>query len=237
MGEANGSIYQGRDPVELPAYSVPEAARLVGIPVSTARAWTRGQSQGSGEDVKDFEPLIRIDDPDRQFLSFRNLVELHVLAAIRRTYGVSLQNARKAIDFMEQRLGSDHPLACRSMLTDGKDLLTREGARLLNVSRAGQVEMDLVSAYLDRIEFDRSGRLARLFPFTTSQIENDNRAVVIDPRVQFGRPCLTGKGIPTEVVVDRFKAGERIEELAADYELEPSQVEEAIRYERPSRAA
>jgi hypothetical protein len=70
---------------------------------------------------------------------------------------------------MEEHLGRDHPLASRRMLTDGKDLLTREGAELLNVSRAGQMEMDIVSAFLERIELDSTGKLLRLFPFTTSR--------------------------------------------------------------------
>jgi uncharacterized protein (DUF433 family) len=60
---------------------------------------------------------------------------------------------------------------------------------------------------------------------------------VIDPRVQFGRPCLAGTGIPTEVVVERFNAGESIREIAADYEVDPQLIEEAVRYERLPRAA
>jgi uncharacterized protein (DUF433 family) len=123
------------------------------------------------------------------------------------------------------------------MLTDGKDLLTHEGKRLLNVSLYGQTEIPDVEAFLERIEFDGEGRLVRLYPFTTSRIEKDPRAVVIDPRVQFGRPCLAGTGIPTEVVVERFNAGESIREIAADYEVDPQLIEEAVRYERLPRAA
>ena len=59
-----------------------------------------------------------------------------------------------------------------------------------------------------------------------------NSAVVIDPRIQFGRPCLTGTGITTSIIAERFAAGETIAEIAADYDREAADVEEAIRYER-----
>lgn len=210
---------------------------MLALSPSTVRAWLLGQRYDAGGARKLFKPVIEIDDPERRCLSFRNLVELHVLAAIRRQYEVSLQNVRRAVEFMRQRLGSDHPLASQRMLTDGKDLLIHHGGDLLNVSRAGQMEMDIVSAFLSRIEFAHDGALLRLYPFTSTSIDNDARAVVIDPRVQFGRPCLRGTGIPTDVIIDRFLASETIESLAADYGIEPRQVEEAIRYERLPRAA
>ena len=180
--------------------------------------------------------MLKLEDPEGRYLSFRNLVELHVLAAIRRQYKISLQNTRRAVEYMCRRLGGEHPLASHKMLTDGRDLLVHADASLLNVSRAGQVEMDIVQAFLDRIEFGPRGGLVRLFPFTTSSIERDPRAVVIDPRVQFGRPCISGTGIPTDVLIQRFLGGEHIDEIAADYEIDRDRVEAAIRYERLSAA-
>lgn len=231
------AIYGNRDPVELPAYSIAEAAGLLGLSPSTVRAWALGQPSELEGRARPFRPVIEIADERGRLLSFENLVELHVLAAIRRQYGVSLQNVRRAVAFMRKRLRSDHPLASRRMLTDGKDILVHHGEELLNVSRAGQIEMQIVEAFLERIEFSSEGALLRLFPFTTTSIEKDPRAVVIDPRVQFGRPCLSGTGVPTEVVAERFLAGETIGSIAADYGIGPRQVEEAIRYERLPRAA
>jgi uncharacterized protein (DUF433 family) len=231
------SIYGGRDPVDLPAYAILDAARLLGVSPSTVRAWALGQPSDSRDSKKRFQSVIEIADRDEKLLSFRNLVELHVLAAIRRQYGVSLQNVRRAVEFMRKRLRSEHPLASHRMLTDGKDLLVRHAGDLLNVSKAGQIEMDIVSAFLSRIEFARDGALLRLFPFTTTSIDSDPRTVVIDPRVQFGRPCVLGTGIPTEVIAERFQAGERIEDLSTDYGITDRQVEDAIRYERLPSAA
>jgi uncharacterized protein (DUF433 family) len=55
--------------------------------------------------------------------------------------------------------------------------------------------------------------------------------VVIDPRVSFGRPVLAGTGIPTAVLAERYKAGEPIAALAADYHCDTAMIDEAIRCE------
>ncbi len=54
---------------------------------------------------------------------------------------------------------------------------------------------------------------------------------MIDPRVQYGRPVLAGSGIPTAVIAERYKAGESIDALAADYGRDTGDIEEAIRCE------
>ena len=55
--------------------------------------------------------------------------------------------------------------------------------------------------------------------------------VEIDPRVSFGRACITGTGRPTAIIASRFRAGDSIAVIARDCRLKPSQVEAAIRYE------
>jgi uncharacterized protein (DUF433 family) len=55
--------------------------------------------------------------------------------------------------------------------------------------------------------------------------------ISFDPDVCQGRPVITGTGIRTEIVFSRFKAGESIPELAADYFVRCSHIEDAIRYE------
>jgi uncharacterized protein (DUF433 family) len=40
---------------------------------------------------------------------------------------------------------------------------------------------------------------------------------------------LTGTGIPTRAIWDRFKAGESVQELAKDYGVATEAIEEAVR--------
>ena len=56
--------------------------------------------------------------------------------------------------------------------------------------------------------------------------------VVIDPRIAFGRPVIAQGGIATEVIHQRFIAGDSPKEIASDFEVSESIVLEALRFEQ-----
>ena len=56
-------------------------------------------------------------------------------------------------------------------------------------------------------------------------------AIVIDPRIAFGRLTIAGTGIPTSILKERYSAGDSIDELAADYDCDRQSIEEVIRSE------
>ena len=58
-----------------------------------------------------------------------------------------------------------------------------------------------------------------------------SRYITRDPKVKGSRPCIKGTGITTEIVFDRFMAGESEAELAADYNQLDRFIRAAIRYE------
>lgn len=216
---------------ETPSYSIAEAARYLGVSASTLRAWMLGQ--------EGFRAVIDIADPKSKTMSFVNLVEAYVLAGIRRRHGVSLPKTRAAIEYVREQLEVARPLADEQFETNGVDLFVRRLGSLLNVSRNGQQEMaEIMRQYLRRIDRDPSGVPIKLYPLTRPPSQEDQpKLVVIDPRLSFGRPVLSGSGVPTAVLAERFKAGESIESLAADYGLEADAVLEAIRCELNTRQA
>ena len=169
-------------------------------------------------------------------LSFVNMLELHVLGAIRRDHLVHMKQIRRALDFLQRRFGSAHPLVEEAMQTDGKDLFVRKFGQLIVASREGQGAMEeILEAHLQRIERDAHGLAIRLYPFTRRGTDSP-RIVSIDPMVAFGRPVITGSRIATADVADRFKAGESPEDLAMDYDRTPEEICEAIRCELDAAA-
>lgn len=223
----------------MPAYSLAEAAHYLRLPPSTLRAWVRGQRYRLRDGrERFFRPLIQLAEPRLRLLSFVNLVEAHVLDAIRREHEVSLQKVRRALDYLAKYFDSRHPLADQRFETDGVDLFVRKYGELVNIAQSGQIEMRrVVEAYLRRVERDEAGVVARLYPFTRKRHPDEPKLIVIDPRVSFGRPVLAGTGIPTAVIAERYKAGESIDDLAADYDRERLDTEEAIRCELEVQAA
>lgn len=216
-----------------PAYPFAEAAHYLRLPTSTLRSWFLGQHR--------FRPLIRLDGERGEGLSFLNLVEAHVLASIRRGHGLSLPKVRRSLAYVSDHLGIDRPLSTVEFQTNGVDLFLEQLGGLLNVSKEGQVEMHaLMKAYLRRIKRDNLGVPIKLYPFTRTNVPLSTKApttVEMDPRVAFGRPVLVGTAVPTAVLADRFKAGDTLSDLAADYDTSTDKIEEAIRCEFDRQAA
>jgi uncharacterized protein (DUF433 family) len=223
-----------RDPRELPAYRIPEAAHYLRIPVTTLRAWVLGQDYDTAAGRhRHFAPVIRLPSQTPPRLSFINLVEAHVLDAIRRQHEVPLQKVRQALRYLRRIIPSSaYPLADQHLETDGFDLFIEHVGQLLVITREGQLAMkQVLGGYLQRIERDAEGIAARLYPFTRKRDLLEPRLIVIDPRIAFGRPVIAGSGIPTAVVAERYKAGESMDELADDYGRARLEIEEAIRCE------
>jgi uncharacterized protein (DUF433 family)/DNA-binding transcriptional MerR regulator len=227
-------IYGGKDPRRIPAYTIAEAARYLHLPVATLRAWVLGQAYAGRVGPRRFRPVVQIADPGRKLLSFLNLAEAHVLSALRREQGVSLQKVRQALDYLGRslHLSSDHPLAEHRFATDGVHLFVEHYSQLIEVTQEGQLAIgECLERYLTRVEWDDHGLASRLYPFTHTATATDSpRVVIIDPTVAFGRPVLTGSRIGTSVVVERWMAGESVDTLAEDYGRAPGDIEEAIRW-------
>jgi len=224
------------DPRELAAYDLAEVSHYVRVPVATLRYWVLGREASAGSNG--YKPVISPAEKDPVILSFVNLVEVHVLSAIRRQHQVPLPEVRKALNYVKQHFPSPHPLADQVFETDGLSLFVEKYGQLINASKEGQLAMrEVLEAHLHRIERDPSGAPRKLFLFTRMARTDEPKTVVVDPFVSFGRPILAGTSIPTIAVAERYKAGETIESLALDYECSSIQIEEAIRCEFELRAA
>jgi uncharacterized protein (DUF433 family) len=216
----------------LASYTIGEAAHYLRLPQATVRAWAVGRGYPTQHGTKRAQPVLDIPSGKPPMLSFLNLIETHVLAAMTRDHDIPLQRVRRAVRYLADTSGTPRPLVDRQFETNGRDLFVREAERLINVTQDGQTAIrEALDLYLTRIEWDASGLAARLFPFTGRAYTGAPRAVMIDPRVAFGKPVLAGTSIPTLAIAERFKAGESEAELARDYGREESEIEEAIRCE------
>lgn len=240
MTVAKFKLYDGRDPREIPAYLLVEAAHYTGVPVATLRDWTAGGVYQTATGLKKrSKPLVVLPETGVPMLSFINLIEVYVLSAIRRKHRISMPRVRAALDFLANRYDSVHPLAEHDLETDDADLFVDKYGELINISQGGQLAMkEILSVYLKRIERDEQGLARQLFPFTrTATNAQDPKVVAINPRVAFGKPVIVGTGVPTAIIAERYKTGESIADIADDYRLKPAEIEEAIRYEFPFQAA
>lgn len=237
-GTKTHDIYRGRDPRTIPTYGIWESAHLLKIPPDTLRSWIRGRNYPTQQGTKRFQPLIAVPDDDLPLLSFINLMEAHVLDAIRYKDRIPLDNVRYAVKHLRDKYDSEHPLIEFDFQHDGVDLFIELASQgdIINVSQQGQLAMrEVVKAYLKRIARDSQGSAIALYPYLSrhpEQVKDEPKLVLIDPRISFGKAILVGVGVPTAVIADRNEAGESVDELAQDYGCEASEIAQAIEYER-----
>lgn len=219
------------------AYTLPDAACLLGIPLSRLRQWIGGillsdkDSEGNRRYVAGVFQTKR--EGRDKYLNFFTLIELFTVAKLRE-YGVSMSTARNARDELAKRYRTPYPFALRGLLTNGKKLLKElSDEALLELGSDGQTAFaKVLNPFCHRLDFDSSTDLAsRFYP------EGRESVVVIDPRQSFGRPVINGTNITTESLGQLLRGGEKPEEIAHDFHLGLAQVNEAWRFEQKKRAA
>ncbi|QDU18601.1 DUF433 domain-containing protein [Urbifossiella limnaea] len=230
-------LRDGADPAAAGVYGVSEAAGYLHLPARTVRDWAFGREYPTGGGRARSVALIEPADPNGRRLSFLNLVEIHIIASLRRVHRVKAQPVRRAIAYLKKEFGSRRPLLDHHMLTDGTSLFVERYGSLVSVSEAGQLHIrECLEAHLQRVEWDENHHPIRLYPFTHPGTTTAPRFVAINPRVRMGQPCIAGTGVPTAIIAQRHAAGDSVAGLAADYGRSAEEVEEAIRYERRAAA-
>jgi DNA-binding transcriptional MerR regulator len=126
-----GSEFRGEEI----GYGGPQVCKIVGITYRQLDYWARTDllrpslvdAQGSGS--------------QRRY-SYRDLVALKVIKSLLDA-GLSLQTARKAVDYLRDHLGED--LASASLVLDGsRSVLVRTGEDIVDVVRHGQGVLNIV---------------------------------------------------------------------------------------------
>ena len=157
--------------------------------------------------------------------------------------GAHIVKIRRALDALEKEFGVPNALANKSLYSAGAEILwdaakasgdkeLQEDIRHLVEPASGQwVFVEAVRQYLRHITYDETLWAERL---RLPAFEPTN--VVIDMRRGFGQPILGNSRVRIEDILDRFYAGDKMDQIAADFELDRSEVEDVVRVV-PARSA
>ena len=133
---------------------------------------------------------------------------------------------------MRKQFDADYPFAQYRFKTDGKklwidylDVIGKKGKdKLLEVSGKGQLAWSEIMGRLQQFEYDRKLGLAVRW-----HVAGKHSPVIIDPRVRFGAPSV--EGVPTRLLLARWKAGEAADEIADDFDMSERKVIAALEFE------
>lgn len=215
---------------EVPVYGAVDAARYLRVPYQTLRYWIKGHGT--------IPPIIKLAEDFPPRLSFMNLIECHMLSAMRTHYNLRLPKVRRALKTLAEILPSAHPLVAQEFETNSVDLYLRHYSEgLINLSSPNQREFrEFIEMHMQRIGRDSKG-MRVFYPFIEKRSLDEPKSIAISPAISFGRPVISGTGIPTAVIASRFHARESVGELAREYGRSDKEIEEAIRWESRSIAA
>jgi uncharacterized protein (DUF433 family)/DNA-binding transcriptional MerR regulator len=214
-------------------YTVPEAARLTGVPRQTIRRWLLGYRTGRDGAAPGLPPVWhgqvpRIDGTVG--LGFLDLMELRFVRAFRQ-HGVSLAVIRQTAERARDIFQRDHPFTRTRFLTDGRWIFaetveeTGETA-LLNLARSQYAFQDVIKPSLYKsIRFSDDGEAVTWFP------QWPKKQVLVDPRRSFGRPIVVHGGVPTETLARAVAAEGSEQRVARWYEVPVESVKAAVAFE------
>jgi uncharacterized protein (DUF433 family) len=217
------------DPRELALYTPADAACYLGINPQTLSNWLWGRTYQVVGGDKWFEPVVRAADPDNKLLSFFNLAELHVLAATRYKHKISFRAVRRAVETIQKRYPSDHPLISKEFMTNGSDLFVQTLEEDENISTPEQTNFkEIMDLFLRHVVADPDELVNKVFPLIEGQ--PDDKVISITYGISSSQPAIEGHGVPVWLINDRYNAGEEPESIAADFDLPVAKINRALEY-------
>ena len=238
---ANESITE----LGLGVYTLADAALLVQADRAAINRWLFGYRYSHRRNDKIaryrsaalWQPQYSDERLPEKVIGFRDLLELRVVREFVRR-GVPLLVVRHCLEAAQQLFGSDYPFTTRRFVTDGETIYldaVRDAAadsEILNLRTRQYAFREIIKDSLYAgIEYE-DGFARRWYPVPRS------RAIVIDPAVQFGHPMIEQQAVPTASIYASYLAeGKQKAVVARLFELEPKQVDVAVRFEEKLRLA
>jgi len=221
----------------LGVYTLPQAARLAGVPVTSIRRWLYGyQYRYRGRAVA--QPAVVAAAAHLRalcVLTFRDLIEIRFVHAFREE-GVTWNTIRDAAAKAAELTGGDHPFASRQFVTDGMTIFAEiaqaTGNKELLDLRNNQMAFRrvLLPSLRSKLEVGDAG-VERLWPL------GRHRPIVIDPQRQFGQPIAYDEGVPTEVLAKAYQTMRSIDAVSRWYDVNRRAVRAALAFEKSLAAA
>jgi uncharacterized protein (DUF433 family) len=215
-------------------YTVPEAARLTGIPAPTIRRWVTGYTYTRNGIAHRSPPLWegQIAPAENSVaLGFRDLLEVRFIDFFR-NQGVGWKAIKLAADCASDIIHDSHPFSTKRFKTDGRSIFaeivqaTGEES-LLDLSKRQYEFKSFVEPYLFQgLEFSDIGIApVRWWPL------GKNRRVTIDPDRAFGQPICTPESVPTVILANAYEAEKSVDAVARWFMVHPRSVLDAVEFE------
>jgi uncharacterized protein (DUF433 family) len=137
---------------------------------------------------------------------------------------MSVQQARKAADFIRDAYNDEYAIASPRLFTDGTDAFVEDSHGLVRIRDGQGAWREVLDEHLRPLIIGEDGFVEafRVEQFGASE-------VTIDPRYNAGRMSFTRNRVPVFAVAGALTAGETADAVASDFGLEHAEVGDVIR--------
>ncbi|MCA1906640.1 MAG: hypothetical protein LDL11_08650 [Desulfarculus sp.] len=220
--------------LDIPRYSVPFAARLVGLSSRRVSRWLMGYHRKSSDSTrKNFVPPLvqRQASAMDGYASFLDLIDLLYIKAFLNN-SLSIKFLHGALSEARELLNTNH-FAHKRFYIDGKRLYLEikdddKHPLLVQLLSKGQQGFGkIIPQIAQQIVFDEiSGYALKWYPSI------NDRSIVINPSQSFGLPSIEKRGITTKSVYTLYRAEKNnINIVCSWFEITKAEAESAIRYQ------
>ena len=209
-----------------PLYGFADADYLANVSRGTAKRWLAGYAYHDTHGQRVVQPPVTPGVQGEESVSFADLVEIAAIGRLKEV-GFSLRMIREIVRNCQEILGVQRPLTTLRFKTGGHEVFVDRGDVLLEVGRKKRMQAwnEVLKPFLQELDYDANQLVARWWPLGRST------PVVIDPQYGFGFPVVAKSGVRTEIILERFRAGDLKEQISADFNIEQVHVERALQFE------
>lgn len=200
-------------------FSLAEVSQLLRIDQRRIRAWWKRYWEHSKVEAGD-----SVDFSNQ--LSFANLVEAYVLNELV-SAGVRPGRVVRAYQCLVEEWGMSQPFSredvLKSIKTDGEKVYLKWEDTIISLDGSTQINLAIIHEFIYSLDFSDNS-VVRFWPTRRTG------EIVVDPQIQFGRPTVHGNRIEPVYLFQHFLAGESVRKIAFLYDLEETQVEQAVKF-------
>lgn len=215
----------------LGAYSVKEAALYIKATLKRSPVFPRISTHHLHWWIR--EGLVDGDrskyDASGEFVNFLELVSFRMIAMMR-AFGIKSKDIQLAHNLLRQRWGWSYPFAMEPVWVAKPDVFVRIGNVPVAVTRYWQGALDLMDEFLLPVQVGFHG--LTFDPNEQAATWTPSEGVILNPKIQFGEPCIQGTRIPTETIWAFNQAGDGTDILMYMYGLPQFKIEAAIAWEK-----
>lgn len=162
-------------------------------------------------------PLLR----SQPLINFTNLVEIHFLTDLMVNPLISIAEVKSILDNLETLYNGNNPLMVKQFADTGIDKIIVSLKDSVCTCQLLAIKYNLLTK-VNQVHYQCN------FIDSICFLLGD---ITINPYVNFGKPYVTFKGIPTYDIYVQYKNGDSIELLADDYDCTIYQIQQAIKFE------